>query len=261
MEKTVDYSLITEAPGLQATDEQLARLYQRYHFARKFAKDKDVLEVACGSGMGLGYLAKVARKVVGGDIETKNVSSAEQYYKGRQHIDIELMDAHRIEWPDKSFDLVLLYEAIYYLKEAEKFIFEAERILRDDGVLIICTVNKDWEDFHSSDYAYKYFSPPELYDLLKNKFKEIKLYGAFAVEKKGLKDKVVSLIKRSAVRFDLIPGSLKARAYLKRIFMGKLIPLPEEVYEDMAPYTEPTPIASDLPTKDFKIIYAVAKKR
>ena len=30
-------------------------------------------------------------------------------------IDIQIMDAHNLDFPDDSFDLVLLYEAIYYL--------------------------------------------------------------------------------------------------------------------------------------------------
>jgi len=81
MNNLIDYSSITESPNLKATREQLARLYQRYHFARQFAKDKEVLEVACGSGIGLGYLAKVAKSVVGGDVDKKNVNLARENYK------------------------------------------------------------------------------------------------------------------------------------------------------------------------------------
>lgn len=79
--KSVDYSSIAESPNLKATQEQLERLYQRYCFARQYAKNRDVLEVACGSGIGLGYLAKVAHRVVGVDIEEKNVNLARNFYK------------------------------------------------------------------------------------------------------------------------------------------------------------------------------------
>jgi hypothetical protein len=47
------------------------------------------------------------------------------------------------------------------------------------------------------------------------------------------------VMKRLTVKFHLIPGSLKGRAYLKRIFMGKLIPLPHEITEGMADYEPP----------------------
>lgn len=273
MNKQVDYSSITESPNLKATQEQLERLYQRYHFARQYAMNKDILEAACGSGIGLGYLAQVANKVVGIDIEAKNVELARNCYKEDErlrgsedavdekcNIKVELMDAHALDYPDKCFDLVLLYEAIYYLKEPGKFISEAERVLRKDGKLIVCTVNKDWDDFHPSPFTYKYLSVPELHEALKHKFREIEIYGGFPVDNHGMKNKVVSLIKRAAVDFNLIPGSLKTRAYLKRIFMGKLVSLPDEVYEGMAQYDAPVPITVNKLNKDYKIMYAVASK-
>lgn len=285
---SIDYSLVTESPSLKASQEQVARLYQRYCFARQFAKGKDVIEVACGSGIGLGYLAKVARKVTGGDIDEKNVALAKKNYAAKNgnaalsikgngskegqvivdykgleagaNIDIVMMDAHKLNFPGEQFDLLLLYEAIYYLKEPPIFVSEAERVLRRNGVMIVCSVNKDWQDFHPSPYAHKYFSVPEFYELFKNRFSKIEMYGGFPIERKGLKNKVLSFVKRMAVDFNLIPGSLKARVYLKRIFMGRLVPLPAEVYEDMATFEVPVLIPVDKVNKDFKIIYAVARK-
>ena len=95
--------------------------------------------------------------------------------------------------------------------------------------------------------------------MIKN-FREVKLYVGFPVNKEGMKNEIISLIKRLAVKFHLIPGSLKTRAYLKRIFLGKLVPLPHEVTEDMAPYEAPKAIPPDEVTKGFKILYAVGKK-
>jgi SAM-dependent methyltransferase len=255
-----DYSVITESPGLKATREQLARLYQRYQFARGFSQDRDVLEIGCGTGLGLGYLARVARKVVGGDIEEKNVILSKDYYRDRQNIAIDLMDAHNILLPDRSFDLALLYETIYYLKDVNRCIEEITRVLKENGILIICTVNKDWEDFHPSPYTYKYFSAPELYGLIRESFREVKLYGGFPVENGRGGGEIISLIKRSAVKLNLIPGSLKARAYLKRIFMGRLVPLPPEITDGIAPYEPPVEIAGDQVTRRFKILYAIGKR-
>jgi SAM-dependent methyltransferase len=252
------YSEITEIPGLKASQEQIARLYHRYRFAKSFAVGKDVLEVACGAGLGLGYLAQVAKSVVGGDLDDKNVELARKHYMDR--IPIMKMDAHSLPFPERFFDLVLLFEAIYYLQDPEKFVSEAKRVMRNGGTLIIGTVNKDWEDFHPSPYSYKYFSVPKLYELLRKNFGEVRLFGAFQVENTTMKDKMLSIIKRAAVKLNLIPGSLKARSYLKRIFMGKLTPLPEEVFEGMASYDEPLQIAPDQPNSVFKIIYAVATK-
>jgi SAM-dependent methyltransferase len=255
-----EYSSITEVPGLRATKEQLARLYQRYHFTKEFAVDKDVLEIGCGAGLGLGYLANVAKKVVGGDVEEKNVTLAREYYKNRQKITADLMDAHNLPLPDESFDLVLLFETIYYLKDPKRCIAEAARLLRPNGNFVVCTVNKDWGDFHPSPYTYKYFSVPELYGLLKESFREVKLYGGFPIGNGGMGGEIISLIKRSAVKFKIIPGSLKARAYLKRIFVGRLVLLPPEITEGMTDYEPPIEIPPDRECKEFKILYAIGKK-
>lgn len=256
----IDYSSITETPGLKATDEQLERLYQRYNFAREFSQGKDVLEVACGSGLGLGFLAESARSVRGVDIDKKNISIAKTLCRDSNKINIDAMDAHKLTLPDNSIDVVLLFEAIYYLADPKNFINEAWRILRKDGTLIVCTVNKDWDDFHPSPYAHKYFSVPELTAILSDSFKDIKIYGGFPILKTGIRDATISFIKRLASKLDLIPGSLSARAYLKKIFIGKLTPLPDRIYDGVAPYEEPVKIPHEKENRDFKIIYAIAHK-
>jgi len=57
----IDYSHVTEVPGAKVSEEQTRRLFSRYHFAQHYCEGKDVLEVVCGAGQGLGCLAKKAR--------------------------------------------------------------------------------------------------------------------------------------------------------------------------------------------------------
>ncbi|MFC2084432.1 class I SAM-dependent methyltransferase [Bacteroidota bacterium] len=255
-----DYTLITESPGLLATEEQIARLFHRYKFAADYTAGKDVLEVACGSGIGLGYLASEAKHIIGGDIDERNVAIARDLYKGSKNIDIVYLDAHSLIYPDKYFDVILFYEAIYYLQDPQKFITEASRVLRKGGYLIICSVNKDWSDFHPSPFSHQYFSVPALFQILKGEFEEVQIYGAFPAKLDDLKSKIVSMIKKVAMRFHLIPGSLLARAYLKRIFIGPLNSIPEQIYSGMTPYEPPINILNDKSTDEFKVIYVVATK-
>ena len=175
-----DYTTVTELPGQRATREQLERLYHRYKFASKFCGDKDVLEVACGAGQGLGYLEKVAKKVVGGDIDENNLRFAISHYKGRQNIEVRALDAHQLTFEDKSFDVVILYEAVYYLVEPERFVAETRRVLREGGVLLIATVNKDWSEFNPSPLSTHYFSVPELAKLIQSNGFKVEFYGAFS---------------------------------------------------------------------------------
>lgn len=144
----IDYRTVTEVPEDRVTHEQFARMFHRYRFATNFCKGKDVLEIACGAGQGLGYLARKARRVVGGDCTENLIQSAREYYKDR--VELYLLDAHRLPFEDKSFDVVILYEAIYYLAQPEKFVAETRRVLREGGILLIATVNKDWSEFNPS---------------------------------------------------------------------------------------------------------------
>ena len=254
------YTGVTELPGQRASSEQLARLYHRYKFASQFCKGRDVLEVACGGGIGLGFLAKKAKKVVGGDIDREILEIAKDTYRGSNNIEIYQLDAENIPFENNSFDVILLYEAIYYLTHPERLINEARRVLRKGGRLIICTVNKDWSDFNPSPYSVKYFSVPELSSLIKCKFERVDFYGAFSTEGNGLRDSFVSFIKRTAVNLHLMPKTMKGKELFKRLFFGKLYPLPAEIKEDIAEYSKPVPIASDSPNSSYKVIFAVGCK-
>ncbi len=254
-----DYTIVTEVPGHRGSKEQLERLYQRYRFALQFCKDKEVLEVACGSGMGLGYLAKEAKKVIGGDLDKNILKYPIKHYRGKDKIEIREFDAQNLPFEDKIFDVVIFYEAIYYLAKPEKFVSEACRVLKDNGVLLICTVNKDWADFNPSPHSTKYFSASELYFLVNQKFYKVELYGAFPVSKKGIKNEIISSIKKTAMTFNLIPKTMKGKEIFKRLFFGKLLTLPAEIEDGEVEYSPPVAISSDQPSCQYKVLFFEAR--
>ncbi len=255
----VDYSTVTEATGYRVTRDQLSRLHHRYCFAAQYCHEKDVLEVACGSGQGLGYLARKARRVVGGDYTAALVEAARRHYGGR--VPVQRLDAHRLPFEPASFDVVILYEALYYLERPELFLQECRRVLRDRGVLLLCTVNREWSDFNPSPYSARYFSARELRDLLGEHAFEAEFFKAFPVSPDGMRDRVVSSVKRAAVRLGLMPKTMRGKEFLKRLVFGRLEPLPPEVTDEMGPYSPPVPLTLDEYDPQFKVLYAVARKR
>jgi len=257
-----NYTIVTELPGGKASKEQIERLYHRYYFASQFCQGKDVLEVACGAGQGLGYLAKKAKRVVGGDICEDNLKFAREHYKNRQNIELKILDAHQLPFDNNSFDLVILYEAIYYLANPEQFVREAKRVLRKGGNVLICTANKDWCGFNPSPYSYKYFSAHELFGLLKqNNFGNIVLYGGCPAMTKTIKNKITSWIKKIAVALNIFPKTMKGKELLKRIFYGKLLPLPPELSDRMVEYRPPVSIPYDSSSFGYKVLFAIGYKK
>lgn len=253
----IDYTTVTEVRGNQVTQEQLERMFHRYCFASNFGEGKDVLEVACGAGLGLGYLAKRAKRVFAGDYTETLIKEAKRYYKER--VPLLRLDAHFLPFRDQSFDVVILYEAIYYLAQPEHFFDEARRVLRKDGVLLIATVNKHWSEFNPSPFSTSYFSVPELSESLeKNGFK-VEMYGAFSVLPKSAKEKIVASIRKIAVALHLIPKTMKGKEFLKKVFYGKLKALKGEIEEGSWEFSPPSSLPLNVPNEEYKVIYAVAR--
>src|SRR3989442_11888436 len=163
----MSYATVSEAPGHRVTRDAITMMYTRYAFAARYCDGKRVLEVGCGAGQGLGYLGSHARQVVGGDYTYELLALARDYY-GRRFPLVRL-DAERLPFQARSFDVVILYEAIYYLRDARRFIEEARRGLTLAGVLLICTVNKEWLRFHPTPFRSRYFCATEAAELFKDR--------------------------------------------------------------------------------------------
>ena len=253
------YSSVTELPSCRASAEQLQRLYCRYRFAAELSVGKEVLEVACGSGIGLGYLAGSATKVIGGDIDQSNLDIARSTYKGRGNIELLKLDAQELPFKDASFDVVVMFEAIYYLQTPARFVAEARRVLRPGGTLLICSANPEWAGFNPSPFSRNVLTARELYELaLKGGFNSAKLLAASPASDETLSSRLAGLLKKLAVKLGLIPDTLKGRETLKRIFQGPLTPLPAELRDGMAPYHPPDPISHDVPVTNYKVVFLLA---
>ncbi len=254
----MDYTGVTEAVGTRITREALSMLYTRYWTAASLGQGKDVLEVACGSGQGLGYLAGKVNRVVGGDYTEELLRMAQQHYRSR--IPLVRLDAHELPFKEGTFDMVILYEAIYYFGRAGRFLAECNRVLRHQGVLLVCTANREWEDFNPSPLSTKYLGARELEELFKSQGFSVELYGAFPVIRNSGSSRLVSLLKRMASRLRLIPGTMKGKELLKRIFYGKLTAIPAEIGDEMAELSPLSPITLGASTSEYRVLYAVGER-
>lgn len=251
-----EYSSVTELPGHGATREQFSMMQTRYRFAAELATGKDLLELACGPGVGLGYLGQTARRVVGGDLDRELVQAAAHHYGTR--LEVQQIDAQELPFADESFDVILLLEAIYYLPNPEKFVAEAKRVLRPGGSVFVCSANRERPDFNPSPYTHRYFSANEMREMLVSEGFDVDIYGAYPVESNG--SKLVGFARRLAVALHLIPKSMKWKVRLKRLVFGKLDPIPAELEIRPENCEELIPIAETKPVTDFKVIYAVGRR-
>ena len=255
----MSFESITEAPGIGASAEQLSILRTRYHLAREFAAGKRVLEVACGAGMGLPYLAAVAESVTGIDIEPANVQRSSRWARELGNVTVEAGDALALSCGDDSFDEVILFEALYYLADPAQFLREVRRVLAPGGTLVISSVNCDWHGFNPSPFSRAYLNAGDLERLVADAGFDVSMTCGFVdAPADGPKAKVLSIVKRVAVRLHLIPKTMKGKTLLKRIVFGKLTLMPDALTDDVAELEARTPIPGH-PVTDRKFLYCVGR--
>lgn len=114
----------------------------RYQFAAGYARGKDVLDVACGTGYGTYLLSHVASRVIGADISLESLSSARRRYQSA-NLDYVCLDAQKFPFREGSFEVVISLETVEHLVEPKGFLEECVRVLRPRGILVLSTPNRD----------------------------------------------------------------------------------------------------------------------
>jgi len=250
-----DFLSVTELAGDDVTIEQVDRLCHRYFWAGAYCRGKDVLEVACGTAQGAGYLAGLARSYRAGDYSEKIIRIASSHYGER--IRIDRFDAQQMPFENSSFDVLVLFEAIYYLPSAERFVAECRRVLRPGGKVLVATANKDLYDFNPSPHSFIYYGVPDMNDLFRRYGFASSFFGNTPVDALSWRQRILRPVKKFVANSGLMPGTMAGKKMLKRLVFGSLVPMPAEIVAGMVPYVDPVPIPADRPDRKHKVLYCV----
>jgi SAM-dependent methyltransferase len=114
----------------------------RYGLPGRFVRDRLVLDVACGDGVGTAYLSRLgARAVCGGDISLDSLSHARRLCGGKTSF--TALDVGALPFKDGVFDVVVSVETIEHIEEQEKYLSECRRVLKGAGYFVCSTVNRE----------------------------------------------------------------------------------------------------------------------
>ena len=94
-----------------------------------------VLEVGVGTGRNLKYYPADCR-VIGIDKSEGMLQKAREKTEGRKNITLYLMDAEHLEFPDNSFDYVVITFVLCTIPDPVKALREMRRVLKPSGELI-----------------------------------------------------------------------------------------------------------------------------
>jgi MPBQ/MSBQ methyltransferase len=128
-------------------------------------KSGTVLDVACGKGASTSYLTKYypPEMITGVNISEKQLQIARGNAPG---CNFRLMDATELDFPDSSFENVFCIEAAFHFDTREKFLSEANRVLKPGGTLVLSDILMNLEGERSREMRTErnYVRDPEAYD-------------------------------------------------------------------------------------------------
>jgi len=146
----------------------------RYSFALPYVENKNVLDIACGTGYGLAFLKQSAKSVTGVDVDIEAAREAITECDSSK-TRVLLGDGTNLPFIDGSFDVITSFETLEHLHARSELLAEFKRVLATDGTLVLSTPNANYtkpvngkptNPFHIFEY-----NPQELKTELENYFR------------------------------------------------------------------------------------------
>ena len=128
----------------------------------------DVLDAGAGDGTIADLLATHARSIVCLDRSETMIAAAKQRLSKRRNVTCVCADVEKMPFEDASFDRVLLFNVLVYVEHPENAIAEATRVLRENGEIVIVTIDAHDHDAVAASWGHRHngFSTRKLRGLL-----------------------------------------------------------------------------------------------
>ena len=165
-------------PGEMYSAEMAYDHLTRYRLAERYVNDKEILDMGCGAGYGTHSLSKLARGILGVDLSEEAVAYAGSRYQA-PNLRYETGDVTALPYEDGSFEAAISFEVIEHLEHPEALVAEAKRLLKDDGVFVVSTPDRQTYSNNRSLVNRHHLSemyPLEFRELLERSFEHVQIY-------------------------------------------------------------------------------------
>ena len=109
-----------------------------YELIRPVVKARTVLELAAGTGLIAKNIVRSASHIEVTDASEEMIAEAKRNNRSAK-LHFSVRDMFCLPYADKSFDVVIVSNALHVVPQPEKALAEIRRVLKDDGVLIAPT--------------------------------------------------------------------------------------------------------------------------
>ena len=135
---------------LQKDRAAYERVYERI---RPLVRHKTVLELATGTGLIAKHIVNAAAHIEATDASPEMIAEAKRDNRSAK-LHFSVQDMFCLPYADKSFDVVIVSNALHIVPQPEKALQEIRRVLKDDGVLIAPTFTHAENSFSGKTKAF-----------------------------------------------------------------------------------------------------------
>ena len=111
---------------------------EMYALIRPVVKAKTVLELATGTGLIAKHIVNTTAHIEATDASAEMIAEAKRDNRSAK-LYFSVQDMFRLPYADKSFDVVIVSNALHIVPQPEKALAEIRRVLKDGGLLIAPT--------------------------------------------------------------------------------------------------------------------------
>ena len=126
---------------------------EMYELIRPLVRHKIVLELATGTGVIAKQIVNAAAHIEATDASAEMIAEARRDNRSAK-LHFSVQDMFRLPYADKSFDVVIVSNALHIVPQPEKALQEIKRVLKEDGVLIAPTFTHAGNSFRGKVKAF-----------------------------------------------------------------------------------------------------------
>ena len=126
---------------------------EMYELIRSIVRHKTVLELATGTGLIAKHIVNAAAHIEATDASPEMIAEAKRNNRSAK-LHFSVQDMFRLPYADKSFDVVIVSNALHIVPQPEKALQEIKRVLKEGGVLIAPTFTHAGNSFFGKVKAF-----------------------------------------------------------------------------------------------------------
>ena len=129
--------------ALLRAESRLKTVYVREIFLRTgLGAQAKVLDIGCGAGLISNQLAGDGFEMHGVDQSASSIAVAKRHAPSGSKVYYQAGNAYALEYPDSTFDSVMLLDFLEHVDQPDRVIKEASRVLKPGGVMVYYTFNR-----------------------------------------------------------------------------------------------------------------------